>query len=89
MNDLETFLSDRSCNGVNFEFRYNDIFLYLKLCVLLYADDIVILGTDEKEFQKNLDMFIEYSELWHLNINYDKTKIIIFGTRCDQHFDFH
>ena len=29
-------------------------------------------------------MFFEYSELWHLNINYDKTKIIIFGTRRDQ-----
>ena len=34
-------------------------------------------------------MFFEYSELWHLNINYDKTKIIIFGTRRDQNFDFH
>ena len=38
-------------------------------------------GTDEKEFQNNLDMFYEYSELWHLSINFDKTKIIIFGTR--------
>ena len=34
-------------------------------------------------------MFFEYSDLWHLNIKYDKTKIIIFSTRCDQHFDFH
>ena len=34
-------------------------------------------------------MFFEYSEIWHLNINYDKTKIIIFGTRRDQNFDFH
>ena len=27
LNDLKTFLSDRSCNGVNFEFRYDDTFL--------------------------------------------------------------
>ena len=53
LNDLEAFLSDRSCNGVNFEFRYDDMFLYLKLYVQRYADDTVIFGTGEKEFQKN------------------------------------
>ena len=89
MNDLETVLSNKSCNGVNIEFKYDDITFYLKLFVLLYVDDTVVFGTDEKEFQKNLDMFFEYSELWHLNINYDKSKIIIFGTRRDKHFDFH
>ena len=89
INDLETFLSDRSCNGVNFELRYVDIGLYLKLFVLLYADDTVIFGTDEKELQQNLEMFFEYSEVWHLNINYDNTKIMIYGTRCNQHFDFY
>ena len=56
--------------------------------VLLNADNTVIFGTGEKEFQKNFDMFFEYSELWYLNINYNKTKIAIFGARCDQHFDF-
>ena len=34
-----------------------------------YADDTVVFGTDENEFQNNLDMFYEYSELWHLSIN--------------------
>ena len=35
LNDLETFLSDRNWwSGVNLEFKYDDIFLYLKLCVL-------------------------------------------------------
>ena len=34
-------------------------------------------------------MFYEYSELWHLSINFDKTKIMIFGTRQDQHFNFN
>ena len=41
-NDLETFLSDKSCGDVNIEFKYDDIALYLKLFVLLYADDTVI-----------------------------------------------
>ena len=34
-------------------------------------------------------MFYEYSELWHLSINFDKTKIMIFGTRQDQRFNFN
>ena len=56
---------------------------------MLYADDTVVFGTDEKEFQNNLDMFYEYSELWHLSINFDKTKIMIFGTRQDQRFNIN
>ena len=51
LNDLESFLCDKSCNGVNFEFQYEDIPLYLKLLVLLCADDTVVFGTDEKEFR--------------------------------------
>ena len=57
--------------------------------MLLYADDTVVFGTEEKEFQNNLDMFYEYSELWHLSINFDKTKIMIFGTRQDQRFNLN
>ena len=79
LNDLETFLSVKNCNGVKFEFQYDDITLYLNLFVLLYADDTVVFGTDEKEFQKNLDTFFDYSELWHLNINYEK-KYIWYST---------
>ena len=76
LNNLKSFLCNKSCNGVNFEFRYIDITLYLKVLVLLFADDTVVFGTDEKEFQNNLDMFYKYSELWHLSVNFDKTKIM-------------
>ena len=57
--------------------------------MLLYADETVVFGSDEKEFQNNLDMFYKYSELWHLSINFDKTYIMIFGTRQDQRFNFN
>ena len=57
--------------------------------MLLYADDTVVFGTEEKEFQNNLDIFYEHSELWHLSINFDKTEIMIFGTRQDQRFNFN
>ena len=52
--------------------------------MLLYADNTVVFCTDEKEFQNNLDVFYEYLELWHLSINCDTIKIMIFGTRQDQ-----
>ena len=57
--------------------------------MLLYADDTVVFGTDEMKFPNNLDMFDEYSELWHLSINFDKTKIMSFGPRQDQHSNFN
>ena len=70
------------------EFKYDDITLCLKLLVLLYAADTVVFGTDEKDFQNIVDIFVEYSELWLLSINFDKTKRIAFRARQDQHFDF-
>ena len=48
----------------------------------------MIFGTDETEFQNNLNAFYEYSNMWRLDINYDKPKILIFGTRNDDRFDF-
>ena len=40
----------------------------------------------KRVFQNNLDLFFEYSELWHLTLI---TKIMIFGTQQDKYFDFN
>ena len=48
----------------------------------------IIFGVDETNFQKNLDVFYEYAKTLQLDINYGKTKILIFGTRNDDRFDF-
>ena len=42
-----------------------------------------------KTFQENLDAFYEYCEVWKLNINFNKTKIMIFGIRSTDNFQFH
>ena len=34
-------------------------------------------------------MFFEYLDSWHIINNFAKTKIMIFGTRQDPHFDFN
>ena len=56
--------------------------------MLLSAYDTVIFGTDENHFQTNLDSFFEYAATWKLYIRYNKTKIMIFGTRNDDRFAF-
>ena len=55
---------------------------------MLYADDTVIFGTDEVSFQNNLNAFFEYLQIWKLDINFDKTKILVFGTCNDDRFNF-
>ena len=88
LNDLESFMHSNNCSDVNLELDSDNLYIYLQLFILLYADDTVIFGADETSFQKNLDVFYEYAKMWQLDINYDKTKILIFGTRNDDHFDF-
>ena len=69
-------------------FNYDDLTVFLKIFVLLYADDTIIFGMDEKNFQDNLNLFFEYSEIWKLDINFSKTEVMIFGTRSDDKFEF-
>ena len=47
------------------------------MTVLFYDDDIVVFGTDESDFQNNLYIYIKYSDLWYLTINFDKSNIIL------------
>ena len=88
LNDLESFLSENNCSGINLKMSDDDLSTYIKIFVLLYTDDTVIFGTDEVSFQTNLNAFFEYSQIWKLDINFDKTKILVFGTRNDDRFNF-
>ncbi|MEW8548549.1 MAG: reverse transcriptase family protein, partial [Candidatus Thiodiazotropha sp.] len=88
LNDLETFLIQNNCKGIDIDFSSDQLVLYLKLFILLYADDTVIFGTDEESFQHSLNIFYEYSNLWKLDINFSKSKIMIFGSRNDDRFQF-
>ena len=88
LNDLETFLASYNCTGIYINFNYDDLTVFLKIFVLLYADDTIIFGMDEKNFQDNFYVFFEYSEIWKLDINFSKTEVMIFGTRSDDEFEF-
>ena len=53
----------------------------MKLFVLLYADDTIILAENPTDLQEALNAAYSYCNLWKLKINIDKTKIIRFSKR--------
>ena len=55
------------------------IYMYLKIFVLLYADDTVILAESSDDLQIALDMYASYCRRWKLEINNDKTKVMVFA----------
>ena len=62
--------------------------LWLKLLILLYADDTVILSDNQTVFQNNLTIFDNYCNNWHLNVNMNKTKVLIFGAKKVDNYRF-
>ena len=63
-------------------------YVFLKLLILLYADDTIIFSDNKDDFQKGLDAFHEYCQMWKLQVNYDKTNIIVFNARNINTFAF-
>ena len=74
-----------NCSGLGYTdklFKENlsngDVCMYVKLFVLLYADDTVLLSDNPEDLQRSLNAMKEYCEMYKLSINESKTKIMIF-----------
>ena len=61
---------------------------YLKLLVMLYADDTIIVLEDPESFQVCLNSFHKYCIDWKITVNESKSKIVVFGARKIDHFNF-
>lgn len=57
----------------------NKLNIYLKLFIILYADDTVLMAESDSELQTLLDTFYHYCITWKMKVNVDKTKIVIFS----------
>ena len=77
INDLETFLEQNGNTYISFNMDICE--RYLKLLVLMYADDTVIFADNATELQKALDNLEKYCTKWKLKVNCLKTKVAIFG----------
>ena len=50
LNGLESFMANNGATCINLDLRYDQLTIFLKIFVLLYADDIVIFGIEENQF---------------------------------------
>jgi hypothetical protein len=63
--------------------------VYMKLFLLLYADDTVIFAESQQELQRILKLFEHYCNIWKLKINVSKTKIVVISKKkSNQNFSY-
>ena len=67
------------CKISHLLFDNNDIEVFFKLYLLLYADDTVIFAESASELQAALNAMYLYCETWKLNVNVQKTNVVIFS----------
>ena len=79
INDLEEYLLAKGNNFIDFKDEICNN--YMKLLVLLYADDTIVLSNTAAGLQKALDDLSNYCTEWKLQVNSGKTKVIIFSKR--------
>jgi len=73
IEDLELHLQNNIDSGL----QIDDIVLIL----LLFADDMAILGKTPQELQNSLNLLHSYCTEWGLEVNTTKTKIMVFRKR--------
>ena len=77
-------MSDK-CTGLAYlDKTQEDVFdkevaCFLKLYLLMYADDTVLLAESPEGLQISLNSMKEYCSLFDLKVNINKTKIMIFS----------
>ena len=62
----------------------NQLNVYLKLFVIMYADDTVIMSETKEDLQKQLNVFSEYCKYWQLKVNVEKNKIFVFSREASK-----
>ena len=77
VNDLEDNSLGENCAHLKSDDEWLD--LYLKLLVLMYADDTVIMGDSEEGIKNALKALDNYCHQWKLEVNCSKTKVVVFG----------
>jgi len=83
INDLTELLNDSSLNVPELN--------SLLISHLLWADDLVLLALDQKSLQTQINILQKFCEEWGLEVNFDKTQILIFnksGRRQDNKYKF-
>ncbi len=87
VNNIEDHILANGCSYVNID----NVALgnYIKLSVLIYAHDTILIADSEENLQKAITCMETYCCTWTLIANESKTKVIIFGkTKVKTNFKF-
>ena len=74
----------RGLSRVNEELS-NTFDIYLKLFILLYADDTILCSDCPNDLQLQLDVFSDYCKQYKLKVNINKTKCMTFSKGRNPH----
>ena len=66
-------------SGLSCEFNDEDLYMFIKIFILMYADNTVIFSHSQNDLQKALDTFENYCKEWQLTVNVAKTKIMVIS----------
>ena len=72
LNDLETFLHQNNVSPIRLDVNNEEIMIFLKLFLLLYADDTALFNDNEIDMQQILSVFETYCKEWKLTVNTEK-----------------
>ena len=70
INDIEDYVKTHGFQGVNTG--------HVRMFLLLYADDTVLISENRQDLQLGLDIVENYCNKWKIILNIEKTKIVIF-----------
>ena len=73
LDDLESYLLEGNNGGLNID--------DLTFILMLFADDMVIIGKNPNDLQCSLDLLKTYCDNWGLKVNSTKSKIVVFRKR--------
>ena len=79
INDIEEFLIQYGCEPIHATGA--DVQTFLKLLVIMYADDTVLFADSKENLQNCLNGLNSYCNKWKLQVNAEKTKVLIFSNR--------
>ena len=60
----------------------------ISISILLYADDIALIASNEVDLQRMLNVLSEWSNKWRISINEKKTKVIHFRPKTKPRSNF-
>ena len=53
----------------------------VKISILLFADDIVLIAENRQDLEFLMQVTYEYSRKWRFNFNYEKSAVVIYSNK--------